>query len=202
MPIEQFDRAIVPLLVSPAGLLILCLGLRGVALRRPFVISSRWVFAFVVLCIGPIGIHAVFRLGADRLWLNVIDTSLLILFAIIIAFLYSTMRGFTVIGVTEESLRDALRAALRQLNLPYEQTGGAVRLVGLDAKMRVATRFFIGMADLRACGVSNPSVFNAIARALNDQFRWNKVTMNWLACTNLCLVGVVLVLLPLYVLVR
>src|SRR5208282_6788541 len=109
MPFESTIRVVMPLTLGVISLAFIGLGLYALIGRRPFVIHARWLLALVVLCFSPSAfIQLSMFFSGDRSLSTGLSTASLISvlsLVIVICFLALAMRGYTVMGTTQDSFR-------------------------------------------------------------------------------------------------
>src|SRR5271170_8239617 len=116
MPFDSTFRVVMPLTLGVIALAFIALGLYAVIRRRPFVMHARWLLALVVLCMSPsVFIElSMFFSGDGSLSGGLSAASLISVLSqvIVICFLALQMRGYIVMGTTQESFREALLSTL------------------------------------------------------------------------------------------
>ena len=109
------------------GIPLLVIGLRGIVTKKPVFIPTRRQQLFAAILILP--------LVVDQLsywWVPV-----LYIFSVI--FLVIVTRGYSILGVTNESLRAGLSNSLTRLNLQYEDSSDGFRLPTLGTNLKTNT---------------------------------------------------------------
>lgn len=169
---------------------LLAIGLRGLIHRRPFLISSRWLFVLCVLAFLPgllrTGLHA-FQPQAGALstlgWMNL---GMFLLFAVA---MWLVTAGYSAFGVTEASFRQGLYEALRRRGLPWEEALGGMNLPTEDAAVQVGMHSWIGTAQIKVLPRARSALLRDIAAGMNAYYRSATVPVNLAPCLIYAVMG-------------
>jgi len=162
-----------PCLFGTMALFFLVIGLRGVVIKKPFLISARWLLVVVLLGLSPAMLQVVTLptsgdgsgiLMAVR-WL--VPTMLIV----VVIFLSFTLRGYIAFGVTDTSFRDGLLASLKKLNLAHEETLAAMRLPTIGADLQVAVQSWMGAGQMKMKQRQFRQVLGDIAKNMNEYYQ-------------------------------
>jgi hypothetical protein len=141
MEFDFFSCVVFPAMFGLMAVFTLGTGLRGIIGKRPFLISSRWFSALLALPLIPILLQFLLlrsrdvgELGFSR----VLDWLFPLMCLCVLVSSWLQMKGYLAIAVTDASFREGLLAALKKLELPYEECLSAVRLSSLDADLQVS----------------------------------------------------------------
>jgi hypothetical protein len=182
------------------GLYLLVTGLRGVVSKKPFVFSSKSNFWLAALAFSPSIIqplHSFWQLYSSSVergddfewsfaWLFLFP---LIMYPVIFAFLWRQMRGYTVLGVTDDSFRQALYAVLDDLRLPFEERLSKLRLTSLDADLEANVASWMGIANLRIKQREHQETLDRIAESMKNYFAGSHVSINMVTCVYYIVLG-------------
>jgi hypothetical protein len=181
------------------GLFFCGLGLWGIVTRKPFLMSARWPYGLALLGLAPV-LTLPFEDGTGDLrllnWLN----ALLVICGFV--FIWLTTGGYLAFGITDDSFREALLAALHKLGLPHEERVGCIRLPSIGADLKVAVQSGVGTAQLRVRQRQFGQLLRDIVEGMNDYYRtgaapanltWSRVCLFVGALMAVC-AGVVLVM--------
>lgn len=111
-----------PVIFVFMSLFFLLIGLRVVVQKRPLVLSARYFFGFMVLAFSPQIVNVIAIAGRDGLdsiftilWINPI------IFTCLLVFMWIQMKGFMLIGIHDDSFRDARHSStcFRVYSLPF-----------------------------------------------------------------------------------
>ena len=184
-----------PCLFGMMALFFLVIGLRGIVTKKPFLISTRWLLAAILLGLFPAMVQVVtlprIAVGSGMVeairWLS---PAILIVVAI---FLYFTLRGYTAFGVSDISFREGLLHSLKKLNLPYEETLSAVKLPTIGADLQVAVQSWIGTGQLKMKQRQFSTVLRDIVKGMNEYYQSGAVSkVNLTCCIFYAVIGVFL----------
>jgi hypothetical protein len=171
----------------------LAIGLRGLLVRHPFLVSGRWV----LLCIGAWAatqfwwmISALFGGHLGQQWSYVLIGALSCA-AVIALSLYGGARGYWAYGVTTTSLHEGLRASLNALGLHNEVGFGGVYLTPSGTHISVSVFHARGIGRIK---VDRPTrqLLRDVAAGMNRYYAASNVAMNWTACYLYTAVGLLL----------
>ena len=157
------------------ALFFLGIGIRVMAVRRPLLLNARWCLGFIAVVFAP-GIIV---------WLNVPSKSvnpfmliyILVLFVVFI-FLAIVIKGYIVMGITDESFRAAIHSALQELNITFEETLGHIKLTSHDLELQVAVQSWVGNAQLKMKGSNGKPVLNEIVKAVGGYYQTHETKTN------------------------
>jgi len=185
------------------GLYLLITGLRGVITKKPFVFSAKSNFWLVALAFSPSIVQPLYSFwqlysssvehAEDFEWsLALLLLFSLLIYPVILAFLWRQMRGYTVLGVTDDSFREALHAVLEDLRLPFEERLSKLRLTSLDADLEANVAGWMGVANLRIKQREHQETLERIANGLKHYFAASRVSINMVTCVYYIILGVLI----------
>jgi len=150
---------------------ICCLGLalRGIFTRRPIIFSFLWLMVIFVLLLVPLILNTLLLVAS----LNKFDFGALLsplLMVVVFAMVFRNLRGYTVLGVSDNYLKDALNTALQRLELPFEESLSRIRLSSLDADLLVGMQSRMGAAQLSIKPAGHGKTLKQIVQAMRDYF--------------------------------
>ena len=135
----------------------LVVGLRGIILRRPLLVSARSFF-LVMFVPSFVLIQSI----SEHWW-----TAAVYAFAIIIPIFFPAPYYYA-FGVTDGSMRKGLLASLTILNLPYEETSNGLRLTTMGAEVTLK-QFWASVLGIKPRRFL--SVLSDIAKCMNRYYR-------------------------------
>ena len=80
-------------------------------------------------------------------------------------------------GVTDDSFRTAIHAALQQLEVPFEETLAHIKLTSLDADLQVSF-YLLGTVGLKVKQSNGKPVLNEITKALVNYYQTHETKKN------------------------
>ncbi len=108
---------------------------------------------------------------------------LILLFYVVFAiFMWLQQQGYTVFGVTDDSFQTTLRAALRKLDLPYEETVSRMRLTSVGVDLQANVQSWMGVGHLRIKDREHKPLLHKIIAEMNGQFTTSAVAVNMRTC--------------------
>jgi hypothetical protein len=184
-----------PVLFGVMALFFLAVGLRGIVFKKPFVISSRWFLVLVLVGFTPSLLLAMPFSGQshDSGPLTILHWLVPAILLVVVVFLYFTLRGYTAVGITDVSFREALVDSLKRLDLPYEETLATVRLTTIGADLQVAVQSWIGTGQLKMKQREFNRLLSDIVRGMNEYYQTGAVSkMNLICCIFYTVMGVLM----------
>ncbi len=140
-----------PALMALAASGFLVLGVHGLLGHRPLVFRSRRMLVPILLCLLP-GSLAPFLAGIGSRGVPLPPVLIFLPLAVdagALAIVVYALRGYMVLGADDHTLATALKEALRQLGLPFEESLGSLRLPTLAADLKLLQQGATGSAQLR-----------------------------------------------------
>jgi hypothetical protein len=196
MPFEPAFRIILPVTLGVLAVAFIALGLFALVRRRPFVIHARWLLALVVLCFSPSIFMqlSLFFGGAPSVREALSTATLLSVLSqvVVLGFLTLQMRGYIVMGTTQEAFRDALMSALSGLHLEAVESLSSIRLPAVPAELQVAVQGWIGTGQLRLRHGSHPGLLADIAAGMSAYFDTAHVKTNMITSVIYVVMGLLM----------
>jgi hypothetical protein len=156
----------------------------GIAIRilligqRPFLFNTRWVLGVLVLGLSPLPVVLI-PLGAlSDATGGIIVLLILLLYVAIFLFAAIQTKGYYAMGVTEDSFRTAIHAALQELEIPFEETLTHIKLTSLELDLQVSVHSWMGTAQLRVKPSKGKSVLKEITKAIVNYYQTHETKMN------------------------
>jgi len=166
------------------------IGLKVLISKRPLFISSRWYFAMIAIAYVPFAFNYFFLPGQLSL------TSMLmpVIFGTLLLFYWFILKGYIAIGITDEGFDNALKSALKQLNLPFEESLTRIVLASKGVELQVSIQSWIGTGQLKIKKRSKAGneLLKDIAQSMNDYFKSNQTKTNNLTAIFYLIMGVIL----------
>jgi len=180
------------------GVYVFGIGLWGLIKKRPLVFAARQLMWFMLAVYLPITIQSfvpLFESWGRRVGFFVVLPVFQIAMMILLVFVFwRQMTGYMIFGVSDETFRDALLAALNKLNLPFQETISKIRLTAVGADMQAAVAAWMGTAQIRIKQREYVRYTKEIADAMDQYYIDNPVKVNNLAFIVYLLLGILLIL--------
>lgn len=172
-------------------------GLRLLLAKKPFLVEHRW---WVIICFGPLAVKAAMTLlraymEMEQSWLSALLVICVIAIAICVGIGWWSSRGGNVIGVTETTLRNALRQAFSRQGLSYEESAKGFRLPALNNEVIAKATLIDGMFSVHFKRVGGRRAFRQLAPEVKEFFRTAPVRINKHVGYALVVIGVAFLLL-------
>ena len=159
---------------------VICWGmaLKVLTARRPFLYNGNWSLGFVALAFSP-WVIAIITLDmlSDFVGMVAALVSLLMYAAVLVVFA-KMAKGYVAIGVTDDSIRAAIHAALQELEIPFEETLTHIKLTSLELDLQVSVHSWMGTAQLRVKPSKGKSVLKEITKAIVNYYQTHETKMN------------------------
>ena len=162
-------------ILSIEALIFFGIGLRVLIARRPLLINARWFLGFMVLALSPMLITSLFL--SSKFMNPVILINVLLFFAFL-TFFAILMKGYIAMGITDESFRAAIHAALQELNITFEETLAHIKLTSHDLDLQAAVQSWVGTAQLKVKQSNGKTTLDEIAKAIEAYYQTHETKTN------------------------
>jgi hypothetical protein len=197
MNMNIYIKVVFPCLFGVMALFFFGVGLRGIIARKPFLFSARWLYVLVLLTFVPSILQPFLfpipRAGGESDMLAILPWMNPIMFTVLAAFMWFTLRGYLAFAVTDSSFRDGLLASLKKLDLPHEEKLAALRLPSVGADLQVAVQSWIGTGQVKVKQRQFGGLLGDIVRGMNEYYQSSTVPVNLTCCIFYVLMGVFMV---------
>ena len=175
-----------PIMFGFVAIVFLAIGIRGVLIKRPFLISQRWLLVVMFASLIPAILAHLLTPGDSNFmnWLFPLG------FGVILLMMCYQMRGYMAYAVTDTSFREALLEALQKLQLPYEESLSLIRLTSIKADLQVSVQAWVGTGLIKVKQRAHRAVLREIVNAMNEYFRMSSVPTNMITCVFFVVMGV------------
>ena len=199
-----YMAVVFPAVLGCLTLFFLVIGLRGIIIRKPFLISARWLLAFITLAFLPIIAQPLFSPLRDLRELGIGSPGLdfamwlpVLMWAVFYIVMWIVVRGYLAFAVTDSSFREALLATLKKLNLPYEETLSGIHLPSVGADLQVAVQSWTGTGQIKAKQRQARKMLADIVKGMNEYYRAESVSINLFPCIIYVVFGALMALMGL-----
>lgn len=160
---------------------LIATGIWCIARRKPLLHPAKYNFWMLVLVFSPNMMMAFtwsFSEYADS-YTHFLTILSLVTYAVTLTYFWKVLGGYTVLGVSDESFQDALRYALRKLDLPFEESLSRIKLTTLkDADLQVSVQSWVGTAQFKFKQSQHNSTLDKIANAMREYFASSSSQVN------------------------
>lgn len=190
---DCFQMNIMWLVIVVMSLAFLTIGIKGVVEKKPFLISSRWMWVLMLVCFGPQIFNSLCFLTDDKHfdWIFVLAPIMLIF---LLFFMWRQMCGYMAFGVTDDAFRDALHAALAARSIEYEERLTKVHLKNEKVDLQVSVQSWMGVGQIRIKD-GHQETLKGIVAEMNKYFCNNKVTVNLFTCIIDIVLGIMMLVM-------
>lgn len=157
------------------ALIFLGIGIRVMAAQRPLLFKARWLLGFMVLILSPMLILSLYLFSKSQNPVMLINP---LMFFTLLIFFRIVMKGYIAMGITDESFRAAIHAALQQLNITFEETLAHIKLTSHDVDLQAAIQSWIGTAQLKAKQPNGKPILDDIAKAIVEYYQTHEAKTN------------------------
>jgi hypothetical protein len=183
-------------------------GLGGTVLarRKPLVMSFRWFFSVMVLAFAPYTVLLLIDILTQdpakigHMWFLVVSP---LMFLVLLLFSWIQMQGYMLLGVTDETVRDALHYGLQELKTPYKELLTKITLPELNTELQVSVQSWMGTGQIKMKDRSKRAFLSKLMRQMRLYFENHDIPIrNITAIFYLILGGFVLIFAIAMVLIR
>lgn len=168
------------LLLGLMASFFLVIGISVVAKKKPLLLSSRWFFGIIALAFSfqiMNSIHQLLTMDSGglsfALWIT------LIMYILLLGFLWIQMKGYILIGIFDDSFREALHFSLNQNNLPFEEKLSKVILTEENTELQVAIQSWIGAGQIKQRKPTSPLLMKKVIGGIDDYYSENSIKLNY-----------------------
>ncbi len=179
------------------GLCMFSVGLWGIVKRRPLLFPARQMMWFLIPLFIPGLVRSYIPLFTsweyDLLTVAILPIIMTAMMILLVFVYWRQMTGYMVLGVYDETFRDALINALNKLAFPFQESISKIKLTSLDADLQAAVAAWVGTAQIRIKQREYAHYTKDIAAAMTDYYKDYPVKVNYLTFIVYLLIGVLAV---------
>lgn len=182
------------------------IGLRLVISRRPFIIGSKNLFWILTICLLPRIFYYLQILLKSVLskenfstldYANLLSSVGLITILII---LWVNSKGYTIFGVTENSLNQSLVEVLEKLGLPFEKILSKWNLTSINVCLEILSPKWVIPGKINVIPKNKVNLIDKIIFEINNYFIHSNANISKVTCYSYVFTGIFMVLLATYLL--
>jgi hypothetical protein len=194
MSFQQVILYALGLVTAIFGVLSIGVGFFGLAKRRPILFPMLYYNGFVLLIFLLGLILSFIQFFSSRSTNNLFITVAPFILLVLIAWLaFSSRRqtsGYMILGIYDDTFRDAVTHALRKLNLPYQETISKIRLVSLNVDLQAQVTSWIGVATIHIKQPQHTQHLKNIADTMSQYYEHKSIKINGLAFASCVMIGI------------
>jgi hypothetical protein len=201
MSLQQVVLNALGLATAVFGGLSICVGFFGLAKRRPILFPMLYYNGLVLLIFTLGLIFSFVQFFSPRktssLFLNVAPFILLVLIAWLA---FSSLRqtsGYMVLGIYDDTFRDAITHALKKLNLSYQETISKIKLVSLNVDLQAQVTSWVGVATFHIKQPQHAQHLKNIANTMSKYYEHKSIKVNNFAFVSCIMIGICIIALVL-----
>lgn len=193
----QWSFMLYGLVMVAFSLYILGIGVWGLIKKRPLILPAhQFMWFFIALYAAQI-IQSLVSIFTTR-WQTfdpfffLIPIFQILMFVVVIYVIQRQMTGYLILGVTDDTFREALTAVLNQLNLPFQETISKIKLTSIEADLQAAVASWVGSAQIRVQQQQHAHLTQKIAHGMDDYYQKNPVQTNFFIFIAYLILGILL----------
>ncbi len=169
----------IPIIFLVMAGFFLTIGLKVLLTKRPFLLNSRYFFAFILLSFSPSFVNTFNwfseRVSSEISFIFYLNPLMLI---VLLVFFWFQMKGYMMVGISDDSFRDGLHFSLKKNGYEFEEKLSLIELSSLGAVLQVSVQSWIGMGQLKLKKSNDSSVLKKIINGLNEFYQNNSTKPN------------------------
>ncbi len=174
---------------------MLSIGLKVLLKKKPIFIHTRWLLILAAFAFSPMAINSIVLL----IKMGLPPKSLFLLFNLLIYILIVSMfsfafKGYSFIGVTQDSFIEGLHVALNKLNIKFEETLSCIKFLEYDSQLQVSIQPWMGTAQIKVKGKEDKQLVDSILSEMNVFFQNSGMKTNKIIPVFYVLMGSFIVL--------
>jgi hypothetical protein len=175
---------------------MLGIGLKIILTRKPVVLLARWLLAFMALTFTPMLIKPIcdlFKYGFSAI--SLAPMIVLVMYSVLLVMIWFVTKGYLILGVAEDTFRDALHYALNKLNIKFEETLSRIKLPDRNCELQVAIQAWVGTAQIKLKESKDRALLKNIVKEVNNYFQSNSETKtNYLIAIFYSILGLLMII--------
>jgi hypothetical protein len=183
------------------GVFSIGVGIFGLAKRRPVLFPTLYYNGFVLLIFLLGLIFSFIQFFSSRRvgnpFLNIAPFILLVLIAWLAFSSRRQTSGYMILGIYDDTFRDAITHALRKLNLPYQETISKIRLLSLNVDLQAQVTSWIGIATIHIKQPQHVQHLKSIADTMSNHYAHKSIKVNNFAFASCVMIGICIITLVL-----
>ena len=165
--------------------------------RKPILFSAKWPFFLMAFqMLAPLVIQ--FNMLLTHPSMSVNTTVELVIHSLMrVMMLYSlwrVMQGYIMMGITDDSFRNSLFAALKEQNLEWKEELSLIRIPSENLDIHVSIQSWMGTGQIKNKTKQNRTKFEQVICSLKKQFAVGDIKINSISCIFYIIIGILLLI--------
>ena len=173
--------------------LFIFISLKTLIGRRPLVLSSRLLFAFMCLAFLLTIMNSISMEFLSSSDLGMISWMNPLMFTVLLIFFWIQMKGYMAFAVSETYFREALLASVSSLGYSIEETMSRIKIKETGQELQVAIQGWIGTAQLKSIGKESNDTTKQIAQGMTKYFESTAGKMNFVTSYLYLIIGLFMI---------
>jgi hypothetical protein len=166
------------------AVLFVAVALRILLTRRPLLITSRWLFAFMCLAFLPTILNSFL--------LKAMTFTIPAMFGVLLIFFWYQMQGYMALGVSDIYFRDALLASIKGLGYTVDESMSRIRIIETGDELQISIQGWMGSAQIRPMRKCSSTTLRNIVGGMRRYFADTRGRMNYVISYFYIVIGLLL----------
>lgn len=166
------------LLFALMAAFFLFVGVKVVVSGKPLFLPSRLFFAFMLLAVSPQFINALEILAGPHTEIPFLLLLTPFMWVVLLSFFWVQMQGYTAIGISDDSFRNAVHHALNENHIKFEEQISVIKLTELDTRLQVAVQSWVGTGQLKLRKSNTDGLLAKLVSGINGYYLSHKIKAN------------------------
>jgi hypothetical protein len=174
------------------------IGLKVTLSNKPVILPAKYFFGIVMMAVIPqflLPLRFFLHGGPGHSPMLILAP---LIYVCILIFCWIQMKGYIVIGITDDSFRDALHFSLNINELTFDERLSAIKLTSLNTDLQIAVQSWVGVAQLKLKNNNNPEVLTKIVDGMKQFYNENDIAPNKMTSTFYIIIGILMMIFALF----
>jgi len=199
MDIQQLILYALGFVATAFGLYLIYIGLLGFIKRQPLLFPSYHYMSFMFSIFLLLLIFSFLPIFESQTYGNPLFSIApfvnLAMIILLVVMLRQQMSGYMVLGVYDDTFREALTFALQKLNISFQEHISKIKLIELQADLQATVASWMGTAHINIRPSQHAHYAKSIATTMDEYYRGGSVKVNYLAFISYLVLGVCVLIL-------
>jgi len=157
------------------AMFFLSIGFKVLASKKPLLLPSKTFFMFMVFAFSPQLIMSLENISMVEGEFGLIFYISPLAFVVLLAFFWVQMKGYTAIGISDGSFRNALHHALNQNHIQFEEQLSLIKLTESNAELQVSMQGWAGIAQITLKQSKDKNLLAKLVISIDEYFTSNSI---------------------------